>query len=331
MNARLDLRSAQGLMALQHLPRIGRATALRAALSGNIPGVPTAGSPKDSSLVEAYEWADRELDRSHRAGVHVVNFFDQRYPPHLSEIGDPPVVLFVRGNVDLLSNPRFVAVVGTREPSHFGETATRSITSELAERGWGIVSGLARGIDTIAHRTALNMGASTIAVLGCGLDRIYPRENEGLAGDIVASGGALISELPLGAPPIPRNLIARDRLQSGTAVAVVLAQTGVEGGAMHTARFAAEQGRPIFCPIPPNENGKNEGLRVLLEQPAQMLCNMVPAWRHSGALCKRLGSRPLAHAVTRESIGDLFDRLETALDRPAAVEQQTLLVPDQLG
>lgn len=331
MNARLDLRSAQGLMALQHLPRIGRATALRAALSGNIPGAPAVSSLKEASLVEAYEWADRELDRSHRAGVHIVDFFDQRYPPRLSEIGDPPVILFVRGNVDLLSNPRFVAVVGTREPSRFGETAARSVTSALAERQWGIVSGLARGIDTIAHQTALDIGAPTIAVLGCGLDRVYPPENKGLADKIVASGGALISELPLGAPPIPRNLIARDRLQSGTAVAVMLAQTGVEGGAMHTARFAAEQGRPIFCPVPPNENGKNEGLRVLLEQPAEVLCNMVPAWRHAGALCKRLGRRSLAHAITRESIGDLLDRLETALDRPGAVEQQTLLVPDQLG
>jgi DNA processing protein len=331
MNARLDLRSAQGLMALQRLPRIGRATALRAALSGHLPGGPAVSSPDDVSLVEAYEWADRELDRSHRAGVHVVNFFDQRYPPHLSEIGDPPAVLFVRGNVDLLSSPRLVAVVGTREPSRFGETAARSVTSAVAERGWGIVSGLARGIDTVAHRTALEKGAPTIAILGCGLDRIYPPENEGLASEIVASGGALVSELPLGAPPIPRNLIARDRLQSGTAVAVVLAQTGIEGGAMHTARFAAEQGRPIFCPVPPNENGKNEGLRVLLEQPAQALCNMVPAWRHADALCRRLGRRPLAHAVTRESIGELLDRLETALDRRPTVEQQTLLVPDQIG
>jgi DNA processing protein len=331
MNARLDLRSAQGLMALQRLPHVGRATALRAALSGNLPGGSAVSSPDGLSLVEAYEWADRELDRYHRAGVEVVDFFDQRYPPHLSAIGDPPVVLFVRGNVDLLASPRFVAVVGTREPSRFGETAARSVTAALAERGWGVVSGLARGIDTVAHRTAVAKGAPTIAVLGCGLDRIYPPENEGLAGEIVTSGGALVSELPLGAPPIPRNLIARDRLQSGTAVAVVLAQTGVEGGAMHTARFAAEQGRPLFCPVPPNENGKNEGLRVLLEQPARVLCNVVPAWQHAGALCKRLGRRPLAHAVTRESIGDLLDRLETALDRPAAVEQQMLLVPDQIG
>jgi predicted Rossmann fold nucleotide-binding protein DprA/Smf involved in DNA uptake len=112
---------------------------------------------------------------------------------------------------------------------------------------------------------------------------------------------------------------------------VVLAQTGIEGGAMHTARFAAEQGRPIFCPVPPNENGKNEGLRLLLDQPAEVLCSVIPAWRHAGALCGRLGRRPLAHAVTRESVADVLDRLETVLDRSSAVEQQALLIPDQLG
>jgi len=331
MNARPDLRSAQGLIALQRLPRVGRATALRAALSGHLPGPPDSGSLGESSLAEAYEWADRELDRYHRAGVAVVDFFDRRYPPHLSEIADPPVVLFVRGNADILMNARLVAVVGTREPSRFGETAARSIVSALAERGWGVVSGLARGIDTVAHRTALDQGAPTIAVLGCGLDRVYPWENEDLAGEIVARDGALVSELPLGAPPVPRNLIARDRIQSGAGVAVVLAQTGIEGGAMHTARFAAEQGRPIFCPVPPNGNGKNQGLRALLEQPAEVLCNVIPAWQHAGALHKRLGRRPIAHPVTPETIDDLLDHLEAALDRTPEVEQQTLLVPEQLG
>jgi DNA processing protein len=331
MNARLDLRSAQGLMALQRLPGVGRVTALRTALHGGAPERLAGASSDDQGLAEAYEWAAQELDRYHSLGVEVVDFFDKRYPPRLSEIADPPVLLFVRGNVGLLAGSRFVAVVGTREPSRFGETAARSITSAVAERDWGVVSGLARGIDTIAHRIALEHGTPTIAVLGCGLDRIYPPENEGLAEKIVASGGALVSELPLGAPPIPRNLIARDRIQSGTAVAVVIAQTGAAGGAMHTARFAAEQGRPVFCPVPPNENGKNEGLRVLLEQHAEQLCNVVPAWRQAGALCRRLGRRPLAHAVTRESIGDLLDRLEAALDEPAAVEQQVLLVPDQVG
>jgi DNA processing protein len=331
MNTRLDLRSAQGLLALQRLPGVGRVTALRTALHGETPDRPAVGSSDDWSLAEAYEWAAQELDRYHSLGIEVINFFDQRYPPRLSEIGDPPVLLFVRGNAGLLAGSHFVAVVGTREPSRFGETAASSITSALAERGWGVVSGLARGIDTVAHRTALEKGTPTIAVLGCGLDRIYPSENEGLAGQIVASGGALVSELPLGAPPVPRNLIARDRIQSGTAVAVVVAQTGVAGGAMHTARFAAEQGRPIFCPVPPNENGKNEGLRVLLEQPAERLYNVLPAWRQAAALCRRLGRQPLAHAVTRESIGELLDHLEAALDQPAAVEQQVLLIPDQVG
>jgi DNA processing protein len=322
----LDLRTASGLLALQHLPRIGPTTALRAALHRDLKATNVA-AVDESALAAAHEWAETELNRYRRADVDVIAFFDDRYPQALSEISDPPPVLFAKGNVDLLAGPRHVAVVGTREPSVFGETAAKAITARLGEAGWTIVSGLAIGSDALAHQTALEVGAPTIAILGNGLDRVYPKLNEPLARRIVDSGGLLLSELPFEAPPVPRNLIARDRLQSGLATAVVVAQTGVKGGTMHTARFAAEQGRPIFCPAPHGENGKSEGLRVLLERPGRELCEVIPAWKQARSLCARLGTQPVARPVEREQLDLLLDSLELALVRPAERDRQALLFP----
>jgi DNA processing protein len=323
-----DLRTASGLLALQRLPRVGPTTALKAALRGSLP----AGKPTEplveGDIVGAFEWAEAELERQHAAGVEAIAFFDRRYPRLLSGIADPPPVLYAKGNLALLANERLVAVVGTRAPSAFGETAARALTVALAEAGWGIVSGLAIGIDSIAHRTALEVGAPTVAVLGNGLDRVYPKANEQLADEILGSNGLVVSEQPFGAPPIPRNLIARDRIQSGLAAAVVVVQTGVKGGTMHTARFAAEQGRPIFCPVPHGENGKSDGLRVLLEQPARNLCQLLPAWHQARNLCARLGQRPVAVPIEKARLPEFLDQLELAQQRDRESEQQSLLIPE---
>jgi len=242
--------------------------------------------------------------------VHELTLSDERYPDRLRELSDPPKSLYVLGDVELLARERLVAVVGTREPTVFGTSAAEELTGALADGGWGIVSGLARGIDTIAHRTALEHGAPTIAVMGGGLDRIYPAENKGLAAQIVEEGGALISEQPFGEQARPQHLIARDRLQSGLSVAVVVAQSGLRGGTMHTVRFAAAQGRPVFCPVPHGENSASEGLRVLLERPASDLHSILPAWRGAKALCERLGDQPLARPVTREGLEELVQAVE---------------------
>jgi DNA processing protein len=215
--------------------------------------------------------------------------------------------------------------VGTREPSTFGETATREIARALAGDGWSIVSGLAHGVDTLAHREALAHGAPAIAILGNGLDQTYPKASETLAQEILDADGLLLSELPFGAPAIPRNLIARDRIQSGISAAVIVTQTGIKGGAMHTARFAAEQARPLFCPVPHGENGKSEGLRVLLERPANELDALLPAWSDARALCRRLGPRPLALPIERATLTAFLDELEIAAERPSDLGQQQLL------
>ncbi len=248
------------------------------------------------------------------ADVHELTFSDERYPDRLRNLSDPPPVLYVRGDVELLARERLVAVVGTREPTIFGTSAAEELTGALADDGWGIVSGLAKGIDTIAHRTALEHGAPTIAVMGGGLDAIYPAENKGLAARIVEEGGALISEQPFGEQARPQHLIARDRLQGGLSAAVVVAQSGVRSGTMHTARFAATQERPVFCPVPHRENSASEGLRVLLEKPACELWSILPAWRGAKALCERLGDQPLARPVTRDDLEELVQAVGQFMD-----------------
>ncbi len=201
------------------------------------------------------------------ADVHELTLSDKRYPARLRNLSDPPPLLYVRGDVELLARERLVAVVGTREPTVFGTSAAE----ELDGRAGGWLGGESsvdwpRASTRSPIALALEHGAPTIAVMGGGLDRVYPAENKGLAAQIIDSGGALISEQPFGEQARPQHLIARDRLQSGLSVAVVVAQSGVRSGTMHTVRFAATQGRPLFCPVPHNENAASEGLRVLLEK-----------------------------------------------------------------
>jgi DNA processing protein len=318
-----DLRSADAMLALQTMPRIGPATALKAAIRSA-----WSEPPVDEAALEKARARTRELLQEYaEAGVSVITYFDDAYPPLLRRISDPPPVLYVHGDLGAVGDQRAVAVVGTREPSQFGVSAADHLTTTLARNGWVIVSGLAKGIDTTAHRAALAAGGRTIAILGNGLDRVYPSENTALAEAIVANGGAVMSELPFGAPPVARNLIQRDRLQSGMSGAIVIAQTGVKGGTLHTARFAAEQRRRIFCPEPHTDNGKSEGLRVLLEKPADRLYEYLPAWRGAQALCRGLGEKPLACPIRSGEVEVFLDDVEVAASVASGAEAEALVLP----
>jgi DNA processing protein len=153
-------------------------------------------------------------------GIDVVCFFDDRYPPALSRISDPPPVLFARGNLDLLVEERLLAVVGTRAPTVFGETAARAITTKAAEDRWGTSMDWRSALIRLRTRSRSRSRAPAIAILGNGLERVYPKANASPAQRILERRRLLLSELWLGAPPLPRNLIACDRLQSGLASAV---------------------------------------------------------------------------------------------------------------
>ena len=199
------------------------------------------------SIVEARRRVDldEELARLDALGVRAVTWEDAAYPRRLSEIDAPPPLLYARGQL-LPQDDLAVAVVGTRQPSPYGQQVARDVASALGRGGVTVVSGLARGIDGIAHQAALHCGGRTIAVLGSGIDTIYPPEHRRLAEEI-CERGALLSEYPLGRTPEPGNFPARNRVISGLSLAVVVAEAGRTSGALITADFAAEQGREVFA------------------------------------------------------------------------------------
>lgn len=179
------------------------------------------------------------------AGVRVLTWDDLAYPALLKQIPDAPPVLFVKGEL-LPADEWAVALVGTRKPTPYGREVARLLAAELARNGVTVVSGLARGVDGIAHHAALDAGGRTLAVLGSGVDEIYPAEHRGLAERIVANG-ALISDYPLGTRPEASNFPPRNRLISGLSLGVVVVEAGLSSGALITADFAADQGREVFA------------------------------------------------------------------------------------
>lgn len=320
----LDLRSAAGLVALQSFRGVGPVTTLRVALTDDFAPLERV-EVKPADLEDAYRRAKDQVAQWEQEGLHLVAIFDECYPNRLRQIHEPPPLLWVRGDASVLARKKLIAVIGTREPSNFGVTAAKCLTETLACDGWGIVSGLAKGVDTLAHRQALESDALTIAVMGGGLASVYPAENKTLAARIVDEGGALVSEQPLKAPPSAQNLIRRDRLQSGLSVGLLVAQTGVVGGSMHTVRYAVEQGKPVFCPDPSASNGKSDGLRVLLQTPGRDLCGAIPAWKQTKRLCARLGDEPVARAVKRGDERDVLMReLELAMTPEAQADDLPL-------
>jgi DNA processing protein len=179
--------------------------------------------------------------------IKTLTLVDSDIPQTLAKIPSPPRRLFYRGAplARLIKRPR-VAIVGTRNPSSYGKQVTGRLARELAEQGAVVVSGLALGVDTLAHRAALDAGGLTIAVLPGSVDKIYPRTNHRLGEEILAKGGALISEYDSGQPTYPQNFIARNRLVAGLAQAVLITEAGEESGSLHTARFAHKQGRRVL-------------------------------------------------------------------------------------
>jgi DNA processing protein len=192
---------------------------------------------------------DAELDQLTKQSIRALIWTDPDYPARLLQIPDPPPVLYVRGAL-VQEDEWAVAIVGTRRASAYGKNAVQRLTADLAINHLTIVSGLARGIDGEAHRAALKAGGRTIAVLGCGLDLIYPPEHRDLAREIVENG-AIISEYPLGTRPEASNFPPRNRIISGLSLGVLVVEAGVRSGALITADYAADQGRDVFA-VPGN-------------------------------------------------------------------------------
>jgi DNA processing protein len=188
---------------------------------------------------------DSEMQRVERAGVHLLTLADDDYPRLLREIPSPPTVLYVRGSITA-HDENAVAIVGTRRVTSYGREMSRRFGAELAASGVTVVSGLARGVDGVAHTAALDAGGRTIAVLGCGLDTIYPPEHRALAERIVENG-ALVSEFSLGTKPDAPNFPVRNRIISGLSLGIVVIEAPLKSGALITSNFAGDQGRTVFA------------------------------------------------------------------------------------
>jgi DNA processing protein len=223
------------------------------------------------------ELAREEMARAVAAGVTVISLEDPAYPPRLKEIYDPPLVLYVRGNLEVLTQPG-IAMVGTRHPTPYGSGMAERLACDLAAQGLVIVSGMARGVDTASHRGAITAKGKTIAVFGTGVDVIYPKENSRLSEQILALGGALVSEFPLTTFAAPQNFPIRNRIISGMSLGVLVVEAAEYSGTRITARCALEQNRDVFA-VPGNVTNKNSwGPNTLIKQGAKLVATWEDVW-----------------------------------------------------
>lgn len=216
---------------------------------------------------------DAELARIERAGLRLLTWQSADYPRYLREVPMAPPVLYMRG--ELLSADEWaIAVVGTRRLTAYGRQVARELTLGLARSGITVISGLARGIDSLAHKTAIEAGGRTIAVLGSGLNQIYPPENRRLAEQIVAGHGALISEYALDTPPDARNFPPRNRIISGLSLGTIVVEAGERSGALITASFALEQNREVFAVPGPVTSKASKGTNRLIQEGAKLVTSI---------------------------------------------------------
>jgi len=210
-----------------------------------------------------------QLDYLKNNEIKVLTYWDKKYPPRLKKIYDAPVILFYVGDISVLSTDA-IAVVGTRNPSEYGKMVTEKFCHDLVKYNLTIVSGLARGIDSVAHRTVVKNGGNTVAVLGCGLDQIYPPENKNLAKHITKNG-IIISEYRIGTIPDPVNFPKRNRIISGLSLGVLVSEAGAKSGALITAYQALDQNREVFAIPGPITSRKSLGSNQLLKEGAKLV------------------------------------------------------------
>lgn len=236
-----------------------------------------AVSAQSVATGKSAELAREEIAHAAAAGAMVLSMDDPSYPPRLKEIYDPPLVLYVRGNSEVLTRPG-LAMVGTRHPTPYGSGMAERLACDLAAQGLVIISGMARGVDTASHRGAIAAKGKTIAVFGTGVDVIYPKENSRLSEQILALGGALISEFPLGTFAAPQNFPIRNRILSGMSVGVLVVEAAEYSGTRITARCALEQNRDVFA-VPGNVTNKNSwGPNTLIKQGAKLVATWEDVW-----------------------------------------------------
>jgi DNA processing protein len=261
LGARTSNKLLQRLRTPVAIFRASRTELEAAGVSGAVAQSIASGCTFEDAVVQQEKMAE--------AGVELVTIGDPRYPEALREIFDPPIVLFARGRVELLKSLA-LGVVGTRRPTPYGIAVAERLSGDLAHAGLTIASGMARGIDTSAHKGALAAGGDTVAVLGCGVDIVYPAENRKLYAEIAAKG-LVVSEFPMGSTAFPQNFPIRNRIISGISVGVLVVEGAQYSGSAITAKLAMDQGREVFA-VPGNITSKlSWGPNLLIKQGAKIV------------------------------------------------------------
>lgn len=252
-----------------------------------------------------------------KSGIKWVSIFDENYPKLLAQIYDPPTILYYKGNLDCAGR-KTIAVVGTRKITGYGKVATEQFTKGLVDAGLTIVSGLARGVDSQAHLTTVSGGGKTIAVLGGGLNHIFPPENRGLAAKIASGFGAVVSEFPPDYPSLPGNFPARNRIISGLSLAVLVIEAAEDSGSLITARLALEQGREVFAVPGPVTSMLSKGPVDLIRDGARAVFN-------SDEILEELGINRVESLESRVAIENLSEEERKVLE---ILENETMHIDE---
>ncbi|HKV93230.1 MAG TPA: DNA-processing protein DprA [Candidatus Angelobacter sp.] len=293
-----------------------------------------AQSAQHIALGKSLELAHDEFAKTAAAGIQLLCRDDAEWPQRLSEIYDPPLVLYVRGNVEAISRPG-IAIIGTRHPTPYGIGMAERLACDLASRGLVIFSGLARGVDAAGHRGAINAKGRTVAVFGTGVDAVYPRENKRIADSLLELGGALVSEFPLETFAAPQNFPIRNRIISGLALGVLVVEAGEYSGTRITARCALEQSREIFA-VPGNVTSRNAwGPNTLIKQGAKLTATWEDIWEELPAEVKLQLESEYGLQASEEKTqasSSLFDEQLTSRDKKilAVLKQDALTHIDEI-
>jgi len=263
----------------------------------------------EDNLAATQHWLDDPIN-------HVLCIGDPAYPQHLLNIPDPPYLLFVKGRIELLNNIPALAIVGSRNASPQGIRNAETFAQALSEAGLCIVSGMAHGIDAAAHQGGLRGAGSSIAIVGTGLDKVYPSANRDLA-HLLSQNGALVSEFPLGTPPLPANFPRRNRIISGLSLGCLVVEASLQSGSLITARMAIEQGRDVFAIPGSIHSPQSKGCHALIKQGAKLVENVQDIFDELSAVFIGVGasfSTPAEHPLFAHMQFDPID-LDTLSER----------------
>ena len=300
------------------LERFGSAEAVYSATRAELEKLRLIPEAVDSIIArDLFVRAEAEIETVRKLGADLLILDDGVYPELLREIYDPPITLYVKGAWEVCLKQPCIAVVGSRRCSTYGQNAALMLARDLAQRGVTVVSGFARGIDAAAHRGALEAGGRTVAVLGTGMGEFYPRDHKRLADEILDRGGAVVTQFPLGTPPVAENFPYRNRIISGLSLGVVVVEAAENSGSLITARLAIEQNREVFA-VPGNITSRNSfGTNYLIKGAGAKL---VQQWQDIAAelppqIAARLLPPPFSDKKKEKSLADRLSLVPYGLSR----------------